>query len=111
MLWLGRTRHPAVAPVAAGIGIPEPSHRVDPLLGSGRYISVVLGVIAIGMLFLALLGAPAPDGMGLLGNSSPVARLGRGRMERWVVYPVLLWLMGFGGYLRGTATDETGPAR
>jgi hypothetical membrane protein len=76
-----------------------------------RYISVVLGVIILGMLLLSIVGAPTPDGMGLLGNSSPVSRLGRGGMERWVVYPVLFWLMGFGGYLSGTATGETAPAR
>jgi hypothetical membrane protein len=76
-----------------------------------RYISVVLGVIALGMLLLSIVGAPTPDGLGLLGNSSFVSRLGRGGMERWVVYPVLFWLMGFGGYLLGTVTGETGPAR
>jgi hypothetical membrane protein len=76
-----------------------------------RYISIVLGVIALGMLILSVLGAPTPDGMGLLANSSPVSRLGRGGMERWVVYPVLLWLMGFGGYLLGTAAAEIEPAR
>jgi hypothetical protein len=30
---------------------------------------------------------------------SPIARLDVGGMERWMVYPVVLWLVGFGGYL------------
>jgi len=29
----------------------------------------------------------------------PVARLGEGGIERWMVYPVVLWLVAFGGYL------------
>ncbi len=27
--------------------------------------------------------------------------MGSGGVERWVVYPLLLWLTGFGGYLLG----------
>jgi hypothetical membrane protein len=31
----------------------------------------------------------------------PFARLELGGVERWMVYPVLLWLVGFGGWLAG----------
>lgn len=34
-----------------------------------------------------------------------VAFLGVGGAERWVVYPLVLWLIGFGGYLMGTSPN------
>jgi hypothetical membrane protein len=36
----------------------------------------------------------------------PFARLGLGGVERWMVYPVVLWLVGFGGYLAASRPDE-----
>jgi hypothetical protein len=33
--------------------------------------------------------------------NGPVAILGIGGLERWVAYPVALWVTGFGGYLLG----------
>jgi hypothetical membrane protein len=55
-----------------------------------RYFSVILGVIA-------LVFAIGP-------NITPaVAFLGVGGAERWVIYPLVLWLVGFGGYLMGTS--------
>jgi hypothetical membrane protein len=36
----------------------------------------------------------------------PFARLDLGGVERWMVYPVLLWLVGFGGYLAASRPDE-----
>ena len=42
----------------------------------------------------------------------PFARLDLGGVERWMVYPVLLWLVGFGGYLTTShAAEESGPLR
>jgi hypothetical membrane protein len=42
----------------------------------------------------------------------PFARLALGGVERWMVYPVLLWLVGFGGYLTISQTAEmSGPSR
>ena len=49
------------------------------------YVSVVLGVVALSALVLLVFGI-------YLG-------LGRGGMERMSLYPVLLWLIGFGAYL------------
>ena len=40
------------------------------------------------------------------GDSSPIWALGTGGAERWIVYPVILWLLGFGGYLAGQADGE-----
>ncbi len=42
----------------------------------------------------------------------PFARLDLGGVERWMVYPILLWLVGFGGYLTTSPTAElSGPPR
>jgi hypothetical membrane protein len=37
----------------------------------------------------------------------PFARLGLGGVERWMVYPVLLWLVGFGGWLAGSSSEAS----
>jgi hypothetical membrane protein len=71
-----------------------------------RYIVAALGAIALLMLVLGILGTPQPDGMGLLGNAGPIAALGPGGVERWVAYPVVLWLTAFGGYLMGPVHSE-----
>jgi hypothetical membrane protein len=71
-----------------------------------RYIMVALGALALLMLVVGILGAPQPDGMGLLGNAGPIAALGPGGVERWVAYPVVLWLTAFGGYLMGERRRE-----
>ncbi|WP_440955609.1 DUF998 domain-containing protein [Methanosarcina sp. Mfa9] len=36
-----------------------------------------------------------------MGEASPFATLGPGGLERWIAYPILLWVTGFGGYLMG----------
>lgn len=41
-----------------------------------------------------------------LGAANPMWALGVGGAERWVAYPVLLWAMGFGGYLAGSAAER-----
>ncbi|MDQ1250945.1 MAG: hypothetical protein QG646_14 [Euryarchaeota archaeon] len=56
-----------------------------------NYFSVVLGGIALLDLFLYY----------FLENSSPFATFGIGGLERWIAYPILLWIIGFGGYLMG----------
>jgi hypothetical membrane protein len=50
-----------------------------------RYLSLVLGVASL--LALVLFGA------------GEYAGIGKGGMERMIAYPILLWAMGFGGYL------------
>ncbi len=54
-----------------------------------RYFSVLLGVVSLMTLLLYL----------VLGNANPMVGLGDGGIERWVAYPVLLWVTGFGGHL------------
>ncbi len=58
-----------------------------------RYFSIVLGAVALAMLLLYM----------IMGDSSPVAALGIGGVERWVAYPILMWITGLGGHLMGRA--------
>ena len=57
-----------------------------------RYISVVLGLVALAGLVLVI----------LYGDANPIfSAIGNGGAERWIVYPSVLWVIGFGGYLMG----------
>ncbi len=58
--------------------------------GPFRHVAVVLGATAL----LATVFGLEP-----LEHWGPQDALGRGGIERWIAYPVLLWLVGFGGYL------------
>jgi hypothetical membrane protein len=65
--------------------------------------------LAVGLLSLAALIA------GELGGNSPVVKsIGIGGAERWVVFPIILWLAFFGGHLLAsghrTPPDRHGPA-
>lgn len=51
-----------------------------------RYLSIVYGALALVFLFAANYFIPT---------------LGSGGTERWVAYPIVLWLIGLGGYLLG----------
>ena len=62
--------------------------------------SVALGATALGLFFL---------------EWAPVAELGEGGIERWIVYPIVLWLVAFGSYLMATpatpiAARQAGPS-
>jgi len=39
----------------------------------------------------------------------PLVVLGSGGIERWVAYPLILWILAFGGYLLGTSSNNLGP--
>jgi hypothetical membrane protein len=67
--------------------------------GPFRVLSAALGAIAL----LTLLS------YFLLGDGSPLASLGTGGVERWIVYPVVLWIVAFGGYLAGRADGTPTP--
>jgi hypothetical membrane protein len=64
--------------------------------GPFRIVSILLGAISLVALSTTL----------VLGDASPLAGLGIGGVERWVAYPIVLWLAGFGGYLAGRADDH-----
>ena len=38
---------------------------------------------------------------------APVAELGEGGIERWIVYPIVLWLVAFGSYLMATPATRS----
>ena len=51
-----------------------------------KYLAILLGVISLFFLFTYQLFIPT---------------LGGGGVERWIAYPIILWMIGFGGYLMG----------
>jgi hypothetical membrane protein len=57
------------------------------------YFSVALGGIALLDIVLYY----------ILGNASPFTAFGLGGLERWIAYPIILWIIGFGGYLMGNS--------
>jgi hypothetical membrane protein len=61
--------------------------------GPFRYLMLGLGAITLGVLVSYM----------LLGDAHPMASLGTGGIERWIVYPVVIWAVAFGGYLAGRA--------
>jgi hypothetical membrane protein len=61
-----------------------------------RLISLLLGTASLVTLVSYM----------LLGEGSPMARFGIGGIERWIVYPVILWVIAFGGYLSGRGDGE-----
>jgi hypothetical membrane protein len=70
-----------VAAITAGLVTKGPFH----------LLTVALGVLSLGTLAAQLF---APD-------AAPLTELGIGGVERWIVYPIVIWLIGFGGYLAG----------
>ena len=62
------------------------------LVAPMRQISIALGTISLVSFLLAM----------FLLDWAPVAELGEGGIERWIVYPAILWLTMFGGALMGT---------
>jgi hypothetical membrane protein len=73
------------------------------LHGSYRYLAALLGVTALGGLVVATFWI----------DWTPVAELGEGGIERWIAYPIVLWLVSLGGYLQGIAqrNGEISPER
>ena len=58
---------------------------------------MILGIIALAGLVLNI----------IVGEADPVfAVIGPGGAERWVIYPPVLWLIGFGEYLMGQSPRE-----
>jgi hypothetical membrane protein len=61
--------------------------------GPFRYLSILFGAVALLTLGTYL----------VMGDGAPLAGLGVGVVERWIVYPIVLWITGFGGYMAGRA--------
>jgi hypothetical membrane protein len=64
-------------------------------------IAPVLGIMSLvlGLVFLPYLGLPT-------GSTETFLGMAKGSMERWAIYPLLAWIIGFGGYLMGTANKN-----
>jgi hypothetical membrane protein len=65
-----------------------------------RAIFAVMGIISLGFTLASV----------FLLEWGLFARLDLGGVERWMVYPVLLWLAGFGGYLVAPRPEQAPPA-
>lgn len=57
------------------------------------YVSIGLGLIILSTVFLFLSDAYI--------NPSFYLGISRGAMQRLIIYPILLWMLGFGAYLTG----------
>jgi hypothetical membrane protein len=75
-----------VAFVSGGVAAMLSAHVQS---GPFRVVSLLLGATTLGWLIFAIVasGTPVFD------------ELGDGGVERWVAYPVVLWMVAFGGYL------------
>ncbi len=72
-------------------------------------ISVILGVIVLGALALFATGLLASGSFTQIEaqDSSFFLGLGPGGMERMIVYPALIWITGFSGYLIAPSEKQT----
>lgn len=96
-----RPMHGIVTPIALLFGglsaIASYKLQKPPL----SYASVVLGALSLvaSVLFNPYLGLPRESVTTYLG-------LGKGTMERIVIYPILLWIIGFGSHLISSNSRE-----
>ncbi len=107
---------------AMGVGVfpasLQPMHSIATLLaimfgafaaiGSYTYqskpmsiMAVVLGLMSLvlAIVFIPYLGLPTGSTVTFLG-------MAKGSLERWAIYPLLAWIICFGGYLLGTAKAD-----
>ena len=63
-----------------------------------RYLWMLLGTVALGATVLAL---------DAFRSWAPMVELGEGGLERWIVYPIVLWLVAFGSYLMATPATRS----
>lgn len=85
-----RYLHPVVALVAFLFGGLAAITSTPVIRPPFKYLSIILGAITLTAL-----------GLGIVFTNLVVPILGAGGIERWVAYPCMLWLIGFGGYLMG----------
>jgi hypothetical membrane protein len=67
--------------------------------GPMRLISVAAGMIGLAFVVLMVIGDA--------GNAAAFGPIGHGGTERMIVYPVMLWMLAFGGYVMA---DRESPA-
>jgi hypothetical membrane protein len=71
--------------------------------GVMRALTVLAG--GLGLVFVVLMA------LGDGGNTAAFGPIGHGGTERMIVYPVMLWLVAFGGYLLGENERATSSTR
>jgi hypothetical membrane protein len=67
--------------------------------GPMKGVSIVAGLV--GLAFVVLMA------IGDAGNTAAFGPIGHGGTERMIVYPVMLWMIAFGGYLMATGRGVT----
>lgn len=70
-----------VEAIASGTVVPGPM----------RWVSVLFGLVGIGFVVVMIIGDS--------GNPSVFGAIGHGGAERMIAYPIMLWMLAFGGYL------------
>ncbi|WP_254764939.1 DUF998 domain-containing protein [Natrinema marinum] len=68
------------------------------LAGPMRVISIFAGVVGIAFVVLMAIGDA--------GNVAAFGPIGHGGTERMIVYPAMLWLLAFGGYLMAAPIED-----
>jgi len=66
--------------------------------GAMRWFSILAG--AIGLAFVALMI------VGDSGEGAAFGAIGHGGAERMIVYPAMMWMMAFGGFLLSSAGSD-----
>jgi len=86
--------------LAAFVGFNLEALACAPLTtGPMRMISLLAGLVGLGYVLVMIVGDA--------GNGAVFGPIGHGGSERMIAYPVMAWLMAFGGYLMGSPTDDT----
>jgi len=67
--------------------------------GPFRRITLAVGAISLGVLVSYL----------VLGDAHPMADLGDGGVERWIAYPIVLWIATLGGWLMSAPRELASP--
>ena len=68
--------------------------------GPMRWVSVLAGLVGLAFVVLMVIGDS--------GNPGVFGPIGHGGAERMIVYPSMLWMMAFGGYLMAAPTGGRG---
>jgi hypothetical membrane protein len=66
--------------------------------GPMRWVSVLAGLVGLAFVVLMVIGDS--------GNSAVFGPIGHGGAERMIVYPSMLWMLAFGGYLMAAPRRE-----
>lgn len=64
-------------------------------------IALILGLVSLSLtiVFFPYLGLPSGSVVTFFG-------IPKGSMERWAIYPILAWIISYGGYLIGTSQES-----